>query len=439
LLSRLILFVRRGFLFILFILTLNLVFLGLKYSRGFYICIGIVFDKLSFLIVFLLLWLIIFLYILGLKYNNNGKDLYNKFLLFLGVTLLLRFSIRDLIGFYMFFELSLVPLIAIIYGWGYQVERIQAAFYLFIYTIVGSLPLLFVFLFFFGDITLVWRTFTFSYSISSFFYLYLLVFLSFRFFIKLPLYGLHLWLPKAHVEAPVSGSIILAAVLLKLRAYGFYRAVFILDSLFKMNYYYLLVLLLYGSFLRRVVAIRQSDLKSLIAYSSISHMGVILGGVLCLSSMSNKGAFVIILGHGFCSSALFFLVNFQYERSYSRQLLSLSGQIRFFLNVAFWWFMFLIINFSAPPFLNLFGEILVIAQIYFLNFMFVPVFILVGFMVAYFCIFVFRQISHGKVSSHLFLLGFTDFQHLLLLCHGLPIILLVFKIERVWFYKIILE
>jgi len=138
------------------------------------------------------------------------------------------------------------------------------------------------------------------------------------------------------VEAPVSGSIILAAVLLKLRAYGFYRAVFILDSLFKMNYYYLLVLLLYGSFLRRVVAIRQSDLKSLIAYSSISHMGVILGGVLCLSSMSNKGAFVIILGHGFCSSALFFLVNFQYERSYSRQLLSLSGQIRFFLNVAFW-------------------------------------------------------------------------------------------------------
>jgi len=127
----------------------------------------------------------------------------------------------------MFFELSLIPLIFMIFGWGYQVERVQAAFYLIIYTVLGSLPLLVVFIYLFQINSLLWLGFTVTVNPSqSLTISYIVVLVSLRLLVKLPIYGLHLWLPKAHVEAPVAGSIVLAAILLKLRAYGFYRLLF---------------------------------------------------------------------------------------------------------------------------------------------------------------------------------------------------------------------
>jgi NADH-ubiquinone oxidoreductase chain 4 len=126
---------------------------------------------------------------------------------------------------------------------------------------------------------------------------------------------------------------ILAAVLLKLRAYGFYRILFFLRGLIG-KVHWLISSLIYGAVVRRVIALRQTDIKSLVAYSSISHMGIIIAGLVCFSSISSMGTFIILLSHGFCSSALFYLVNFHYERSYSRQILLSSGQINFFSHMA---------------------------------------------------------------------------------------------------------
>jgi len=135
----------------------------------------------------------------------------------------LSFLSLNLLRFYIFFEISLLPLLFILLAWGYQVERIQARFYLLLYTIIGSLPFLRVLLLmltFYNSLSWI----LFKYIRNSFFFIFFIVF--FRFFIKLPVYGFHVWLPKAHVEAPAIGSIILAAVLLKLGVYGLFRFFF---------------------------------------------------------------------------------------------------------------------------------------------------------------------------------------------------------------------
>jgi NADH-ubiquinone oxidoreductase chain 4 len=199
---------------------------------------------------------------------------------------------------------------------------------------VGSLPLLFVILSMNKSKTLEWlpglliRSFR-RESLNGFLLLIILV----SIIIKLPLFGIHLWLPKAHVEAPVSGSMVLAAVILKFGAYGIYRffSFFFLFLLFQRSL--LVSFLVLGALLARIVASRQSDLKSLVAYSSIRHIGILIRGVVFGGISGLKGSFIILLSHGFCSSALFFLVNFFFERSFSRQLISLRGEIRLYFAI----------------------------------------------------------------------------------------------------------
>lgn len=178
----------------------------------------------------------------------------------------------------------------LILGWGYQVERIRASFYLFIYTLVGSFPLLVVLLF----LKIVGRraswVFYCSYNLGEFNKRVVILVVFFSFFIKLPAYLFHLWLPKAHVEAPGFSSIILAAVLLKLRIYGLYRVFPVLTALSPKVLGPLILFLLWGAMFSAVVCFMQRDLKSLIAYSSVSHIGPLIAGVLLLSDTPMRGA-----------------------------------------------------------------------------------------------------------------------------------------------------
>jgi len=413
------------------VLVLLFLFLQISISYSGYLSLfyGFCIDKLSLLLVALLVWLFIVLVLLSVKYVNFNFPTYKLTLILLFCCLLLTFLFKDLLGFYMFFELSLLPLMFVILGWGYQVERIQASFYLTIYTIVGSLPLLLVFLFFFQKESLFWVSLSFSSNLlQNAGLVFILLFISFSLLVKLPLYGLHLWLPKAHVEAPVSGSMVLAAVLLKLSVYGFYRLMSLLSGVHIFSHWFVTVLI-WGAVLSRSIALRQRDIKSLVAYSSIAHMGVILSGMFCFSSVSVKGALIVMLGHGFCSSALFYLVNFHYERNLTRQILLMRGQIRLFVSMAIWWFLFLVVNFSAPPFLNLIGEVLIMLQLVVINITYIRLAIIVSFLVAAFCLFVFRRVYHGKPSSQWVLCSDLRLHHLVLSYHFIPLLLLIFKLE----------
>jgi len=187
--------------------------------------------------------------------------------------------------------------------------------------------------------------------------------------IKLPMYLLHLWLPKAHVEAPALGSIVLAAVLLKLRAYAFFRLFFLVIFQRTALKEVFFSFLLFGSLLSAVICLGQSDIKSLVAFSSISHIGLIITGLFLQRFFTLQGVWIIVLAHGFCSSALFFLANFHYERNLTRQLLLVRGQGQLFYFTSIFWVLFLFANFSVPPFLRLFGELEILIGLFMFDFL----------------------------------------------------------------------
>jgi len=220
----------------------------------------------------------------------------------------------------------------------------------------------------------------------------------FSFFIKLPAYIFHLWLPKAHVEAPGFRSIILAAILLKLRVYGLYR-VFPVLGILPLNFFNALILyLLWGALFSAFICFIQRDLKSLIAYSSIRHIGPLMAGVLLLHESGIRGAWAVTLGHGFCSSGLFYLANYQFEQRGSRQILLIRGQRSIFYFMRFFWVIFFFINFAVPPFLNLVGELLLLTALFSRSWLyFFPLSFLV-FLVGAFCVYAFRVLVHGSVS-----------------------------------------
>jgi len=270
------------------------------------------------------------------------------------------FAALDAVLFYVFFEAMLIPMYLIIGVWGGP-NRVYAAVKFFLYTLLGSLLLLvaFVYLYAASESFAFQDWYRLPLALDTQILLFVAFFLAFA--VKVPMWPVHTWLPDAHVEAPTGGSVVLAAVTLKIGAYGFVRLVLpVLPDASRYLSTFVIVLSLVAVVYIGFVALVQSDMKKLIAYSSISHMGFVTLGFFMFNQMGTVGGLVQMLSHGFVSAAMFLCVGVMYDRVHSRQIADYGGVVNTMPRFAAFMMLFAMANAGLPATSGFVGEFMVI-------------------------------------------------------------------------------
>lgn len=318
-------------------------------------------DGISLFFI-LLSTLLIFLCIL-ISWTSVKKSIKEFLIAFLVMEFFLIgvFSILDLLLFYIFFESILIPMYIIVGVWGSRERKIRAAYFFFIYTLLGSVLMLLsiLYIYYQAGTTDYEVLLTFLFSTTEQKLLWLSFFGSFA--TKVPMVPVHLWLPEAHVEAPTSGSVILAGILLKLGTYGFLRFSFPLfpeASFYFTPIVYLLAIIgiVYASF----TAIRQTDFKRIIAYTSVAHMNLVIVGLFSFNTIGLEGAILQSLSHGFVASALFMVIGVVYERHHTRMVKYYGGLVHIMPLYTFIFLFFTMSNIGLPGTGSFVGEFLIL-------------------------------------------------------------------------------
>jgi NADH-quinone oxidoreductase subunit M len=358
-------------------------------------------DGISMLFVLLNSFITIIVVLAGWEVIQQKVAQYNAAFLIMSGLMNGIFTSLDGILFYVFFEASLIPMYLISGVWGGP-NRVYAALKFFLYTLFGSLLFLLALMYLFiqsgGSFSILdWHKL--PIALGSQIWLFLAFLIAFA--VKVPMWPVHTWLPDAHVEAPTGGSIVLAAIALKLGAYGFLRFSLPItpDASHELSGLVIalsLIAVVYIGF----VALVQSDMKKLVAYSSIAHMGFVTLGFFMFSAMGIEGALVQMVSHGFVSGAMFFCIGVMYDRVHSRQIADYGGVVNTMPKFAALFMLFSMANAGLPATSGFVGEFMVILAAVKFNFWVAfaaATSLIVG---AAYTLWMYKRVIFGDVANH---------------------------------------